>query len=212
MAIIVPTITAENPHVYRDQIERVQGFAKRIHIDLMDGVFTPNISVTLEQLWWPEDTAADIHLMFAKPESQLEALIALKPNLVVIHAESDCDVANFAKKLSEAGILCGIALLPETQVSVITPYIQHLSHVLVFSGNLGHQGGSVADLDLLSKVSEIRSLSSDLEIAWDGGVNDTNAPALAEAGVQVLNTGGYIHFAYDAQKAYSALKNVIDEK
>ena len=169
-------------------------------------------SVTLEQLWWPEDTAADIHLMFAKPESQLEALIALKPNLVVIHAESDCDVANFAKKLSEAGILCGIALLPETQVSVITPYIQHLSHVLVFSGNLGHQGGSVADLDLLSKVSEIRSLSSDLEIAWDGGVNDTNAPALAEAGVQVLNTGGYIHFAYDAQKAYSALKNVIDEK
>lgn len=209
MAIIVPTITAEDPHVYRTQIERVQGFAKRIHIDLMDGVFTPNVSVALDQIWWPEDVVADVHLMFQKPESQLEALVALKPSLVIIHAESDCDIAEFALVLNEAGISCGVALFPETKPEVIANYSSEIQHVLIFSGNLGHQGGSTANLDLLKKVAQIKAINSELELAWDGGVNDSNVSELVNAGIEVINVGGFIHAAPHAGLAYEALSKLL---
>jgi ribulose-phosphate 3-epimerase len=205
MAIIVPTITAENPHTYREQIERVQGFAERLHIDLMDGEFTPNKSVSLDQVWWPENTVADIHLMFENPEAELSRLIALKPNLVVIHAQTNCDIADFARKLNHVGISCGVALFPETDVSVISTYHSEIQQILIFSGNLGHQGGSVANLTLLDKVAQIKAINSKLEVAWDGGVNDSNVTSLAQKGVEVINVGGYIHTAYDASKAYYSL-------
>ncbi len=209
MAIIVPTITAEDPHVYRTQIERVQNFAKRIHIDLMDGVFTPNTSVSTDQIWWPEDVVADVHVMFQKPDSQLEALISLKPNLVVIHAESDCDIRQFARALNEAGISCGVVLFPETKPEVIKQYSTEIQHVLIFSGNLGHQGGSTANLDLLEKVAQIKALNSKLEIAWDGGVNESNVSELARAGIDVINVGGFIQHTPNAGLAYEALSKLL---
>lgn len=209
MAIIVPTITAENAHVYRDQIERVQSFAKHIHIDLMDGVFTPNVSIAPEQIWWPEDVVADVHLMFQKPDSQLETLVSLKPRLIIIHAESDCDVVEFAQTLNQAGISCGVALFPETDTAVIKQYADKIQHVLIFSGNLGHQGGSVANLDLLKKVDEIKAYNTELEIAWDGGVNDSNVTTLAHAGVEVINAGGYIHTAFNAESAFEQLSDLL---
>lgn len=209
MSQIVPTITAENPHVYRDQIERVQGFAKRIHIDLMDGIFTPNKSIGIENVWWSEDIVADIHLMFQNPQEQLEILLKLKPNLVTIHAESDCSFLQFAEKLTQNDIKCGVALLPETSVESLGETIQHIQHLLIFSGNLGYQGGSVANLDLLEKVTKAKDLNPELEIAWDGGINETNTRALAAAGVEVLNVGGYIHAAPDAGLAYKALTELL---
>lgn len=210
MATICPTITAENAHVYREQIERVEGFAKRIHIDLMDGVFTSNKSIALDQVWWPEMTTADIHLMFQYPEKELQSLIKLKPNMVIVHAESRCDVPLFASRLREYNIKTGLALFPETTVESVDYILPHVQQVLLFSGNLGHQGGSVADLSLLHKVDEVKRAHRWIEeIAWDGGVNDTNVARLAESGVQVINTGGFIHTASNPEEAYAKLRNLL---
>lgn len=209
MAVIVPTVTAENAHIYREQIECLESFAKRIHIDLMDGVFTPNKSIPVEAVWWPEGITADVHLMFQNPEDQLAQLIKLKPHLVTVHAESNVNIRRFAEALNKAGIECGLALFPETTVESVKEAIMHLQQLLIFSGNLGYQGGSFANLDLLEKVAKAKALNPELEIAWDGGIDETNTPALAAAGVEVLNVGGYIHTAPHAGLAYNTLTALL---
>jgi ribulose-phosphate 3-epimerase len=208
MPIICPTITAYDPHEYREQVEQVEAFAKRVHIDLMDGTFAPTVSPDLDQVWWPEQIIADIHLMYQQPFEQLEALIRLRPHLVVIPFEADVNHVQFAESLHDAGIKAGLALLQETALEAAAPVIQHFDHVLVFSGNLGHHGGE-ADLTLLDKVTALRADYPQLEISWDGGINDQNAKQLVEAGVDVLNVGGYIQKAEDPAAQYAHLTEVL---
>jgi len=209
MAVICPTVTAFEPHQYRTQMEVLEAFAGRVHIDLMDGEFAPTTSPGLEQIWWPENLTADIHLMYQRPMDQIEALIELGPSLVVIHAEAEVDHADFAAKLKAHNIQAGIAMLSDTTVESIEELIPKFDHVLIFSGDLGHHGG-VADLQLLNKVKEIHKKFPSLEISWDGGINDQNAHQLIEAGVNVLNVGGYIADSQDPAAAYAKLKTVIE--
>ncbi len=209
MSVIAPTITAENAHQYREQMERVQGFAKRIHVDLMDGIFTPNTGVDIAQVWLPDDIICDIHLMYQKPQEAIETLIKLNPHAVVVPAESDCDFMEFSQTLHQAGIKCGVALLAKTPVEQVEEVIKMADQVLIFSGNLGYQGGSVADLSLLSKIEEIKKINPTAEIAWDGGVNDQNVQQIAQAGVDVINTGGFIHHHPDPKSQYQLLEQTI---
>jgi ribulose-phosphate 3-epimerase len=210
MATISPTITAENTHIFREQIERVQSFAKRLHIDLMDGVFTKNKSVNLSEVWWPEQMAVDLHLMYQQPESYLLDILRLKPQLVIIQAESDCDIPRFSAELNKASRKCGIALLRDTNVESMSYTFAEIQHVLIFSGNLGYQGGSKVNLELLDKVTQVKSINPSLELAWDGGINDQNAKLIAQAGVDVLDVGGYIHSASDPRAAYNTLTAAVN--
>jgi len=208
MAVICPTVTAFDPHEYRTQIERLVPFAKRVHIDLMDGEFAPSKSPDLSQIWWPPELTADIHLMYQRPAEQIDELIRLKPSLVIIHAETETDFPDFAAKLHAAGIKVGLGLLQDTSVDQAAQIISDFDHVLVFSGNLGYHGGA-ADLSLLDKVRDIRQRYPEIEISWDGGISDQNAPQLVEAGVNVLNTGGFIQKAEDPAQAYRRLTAII---
>lgn len=208
MAVVCPTITAYDLHEYRQQMEQIEGFAERIHIDLMDGQFAPNVSPELEKIWWPPAKIIDLHLMFNSPQQHLAAINRLHPSLVIIHFEAHLDVAEFAEQLRAEGIKTGVALLQNTPVEAVEPFIKQIEHVMVYSGNLGEHGGS-ADLGLLQKVQALKALDQDIEISWDGGINDQNAKALVEAGVDVLNVGGFIQKSADPQKAYATLKSVI---
>jgi ribulose-phosphate 3-epimerase len=208
MAVICPTVTAFDKHEYRTQIERLVPFAKRVHIDLMDGEFAPSKSPDLSTIWWPKELTADIHLMYQRPMEQVDELIKLKPNLVVIHAEAEADFSDFAARLHDAGIKTGLALLQDTSVESVAKVLPDFDHVLVFSGNLGYHGGA-ADLGLLDKVREIRQNYPEIEISWDGGISDQNAPQLIEAGVDVLNVGGFIQKADDPAAVYKSLASLI---
>jgi ribulose-phosphate 3-epimerase len=206
---ICPTVTAFDPHEYRRQIELLEGFAQRIHIDLMDGIFAPHVSPELSQVWWPDNLTADIHLMFQKPGEQLGQLIRLKPNLVIIHYEAEVDHEYFAAKLHENGIKAGLALLQGTSVEQAEELIPLFDDVMVFSGNLGEHGGK-ADPSLYEKVRQIRAKYPEIEISWDGGISDQNAAQLTEAGVSVLNVGGFIHQSQNPQEAYAILKKLVE--
>jgi ribulose-phosphate 3-epimerase len=208
MAVICPTVTAFDPHEYRAQIEMLEPFAKRLHIDLMDGKFAPTKSPDLETIWLPDGIISDIHIMYERPAPYLEQLIKLKPSLVVIHAEAELDHADFAAKLRAAGIKAGLGILQGTSIAEVKTLLADFDHIMIFSGNLGHHG-STADLDLLDKVREAREAYPDIEVAWDGGITDQNARQLAEAGVDALNVGGFIHKAQDPQAAYAKLEAVI---
>lgn len=210
MPVICPTVTANDLHEYRDQMESIARFAWRVHIDFMDGDFAPSKSPSVPEAWWPEGVKADLHLMYKKPLELIDAIAKLKPDLVIMHAEAEGDFVEFAGELKIFGIRSGLALLPETPVSKIAPLLNYADHVLIFAGKLGFQGGE-ANMDMLDKVRELRALKPSIEIAWDGGVDDKNARVLAIGGVDVLNVGGYIKNAPDPVHAYATLKALLEQ-
>lgn len=207
MAIVCPTVTAFEPHQYREQMERAARFAERIHIDLMDGEFAPTQSPDLLQVWWPYDVVADIHLMYQRPMDHLQQLLKLKPHMVIVHNEAEVHHMHFAAELHRHDIKTGLAILQETPIEWALQIMHSFDQILIFSGNLGHHGGE-ADLGMLEKVRFVRQHHPEAEIAWDGGISEHNAKALTDAGVQVLNVGGYIQKSSDPEGAYDRLKTL----
>ena len=188
---ICPTVMTDDAAEYQTQMEQIAQYATRVHIDLGDGVFTKKF-LDVENVWWPGGMRADLHVMFKQPFLHVPAFKALKPQLVIVHAEADGDYMAFAREMHRVGIEAGVCLLRETPVAAIVPGLELIDHVLIFAGTLGHNTGAHGvDLDVLKKAAELRRLKPQLEIGWDGGANDTNARALMEGGVDVINCGGY---------------------
>lgn len=205
--VICPTVTAFDSHTYREQMENVVPFAKRIHIDLMDGEFAPTKSPPLDHSWWPHEVKADIHLMYQRPMDYLDQLIKMKPRMVIVHNEADMHHMHFVAELHKENILVGLAILQDTPVEYAYQIMHSFDHVLVFSGHLGYHGG-VADMRLLDKVKKIREHHFEAEIGWDGGIDADNAKELIEAGVNVLNVGGFIQKSQNPKSAYAKLKDI----
>jgi ribulose-phosphate 3-epimerase len=208
MNSVCPTITAKDSYNYRLQMEAIKPFANRVHIDLMDGKFAPTISPELSFSWWYDGMDADMHLMYQKPMLYIEDLVKLKPSLVVIHIEADADFSIFAEKMHFAGIKAGLAILSDTPVEYAFETLSNYDHVLIFSGHLGYHGGK-ANLGLIDKVKIIRTQFPNLEISWDGGINDQNAKQIVDAGVNVLNVGSFIQGSSDPAGAYAKIKTAI---
>jgi len=207
-AAIVPTVTARDVNEYRKQVERISRFATRIHIDVADGIFTPVKLLAVDQVWWPGGVRADLHVMYQKPFAHYKTYLSLAPQMVVVHAEAEGQFVPFAELMHHHGIEVGVALKAETPVELIRPALGWIDHVLIFSGNLGHFGGQ-ADLALLDKARLLKRLKPQLEIGWDGGINNSNARNLVMGGIEVLNVGGYIHHAGDPRMAYASLARAI---
>ncbi len=211
MSIICPTVTASTPHEYREQVERLTPFAKRIHLDFMDGLFTANKSIELSKVWLPHEhkIECDLHLMYMRPDLYLNEIKHIKPSLVIVHAESQGRFMQFADRLHYLKIKIGVALLPQTPVKLIASALPDIDHVLIFSGDLGHFGGK-ANLALLKKAAELKLLKPDLEIGWDGGINEHNVAHLVKRGVDVLNVGGAIQRSEDPSQAYATLEAIAE--
>ena len=207
MSEIVPTILAETPDDYKATVEQYHAFAKRVHIDLTDGEFAPTFTVGVNQLWWPQEWQVDIHAMVAHPSQYVDALIQMKPSSIIFHAETSEDLLPIIQKIKAAGIKAGVALLKPTVPETVHNYVENADHVLVFSGNLGHYGGT-ASLMQLEKVRLIRNIHPTVEVGWDGGANVENAFSLSQGGVDIVNCGNVIRSATDPAAAY---KQLVDE-
>lgn len=211
MVDICPTITANDLQQYREQLARIEHFAHRIHVDLMDGVFAPTHSPRLVDIWLPQNILTDLHVMYADPTAYIQQIIRLKPHTAIVHAESKGDLVGMAHELHNNRINVGVALLADTPVDDAGGVMDVADHVLIFSGHLGFHGG-MADMRLLNKVAQVRQRNPHAEIAWDGGINDQNAVALVQAGVEVLNVGGYVQNATNPQAAYAKLEQLLQQQ
>jgi len=201
---ICPSILASYAEEYRRQIEHVASFSHRLHIDVADGIFAPNKTIHPSEIWWPGGVRADVHVMYKRPIEVIDILIAMQPQLVIMHAEAEGDFVTLAKRLHYHGIEAGVALLPNTPAEYIRPGIDLVDHVLIFSGDLGHYGGK-ADLTQLEKVKKVRNMSKRVEISWDGGAAPDNVGQLSAGGVEVIVSGGFIQKARDPKAAYEQL-------
>lgn len=210
MAVVAPTITTETLDDFKTSVDMLIPFAKRVHIDISDGEFAPTFLLGEAQLYWPKEWTVDIHAMVVRPSEHLAQLIALKPSLIIFHAEIEEDRASLINQIKAAGIKAGIALLKTTVPSTIADVIKLADHVLIFSGDLGKIGGT-ASLMQLEKVRLVKAINPTAEIGWDGGVNDENAYTLAQGNVSVLNVGSSIQMADDPAEAYATLTREINK-
>jgi ribulose-phosphate 3-epimerase len=189
-------------------MSRIEPFASRVHIDFGDGDFATRM-VNIVQAYWPDHMIADFHIMYRHPFAQYETIVGLKPNMAIIHAESEDDTLAMLLELQAVGIKAGIALLQKTKPDKYADLISHADHVLLFGGDLGHQGGT-ADMSVLSKIGDIRAINPTIELGWDGGITAENAPLLVEAGIEVLNVGSFIQHADDPKEAYEQIARPLN--
>lgn len=207
---VVPAVLAENKLEYRKQIERINHFARRVHIDVSDGAFAPASTLDISNVWWPKEWKADIHLMAAYPSQQLDIILKLKPSLCILHAEASEDLMPIFATLKKEDIRTGLAILPSTYPGLVKHYIDAVDHVLIFAGQLGVQG-SPADMMQMEKIAIVRSMKPELEIGWDGGANVHTMRALAHADLDVINVGSALSKVDNPAEVYHEMVSEIDK-
>jgi len=210
MPVICPAILAGTLDEYRAQIEKIGHFVRRIQIDLTDGTFATTRTITPDEAWWPVGVLADFHLMYHRPDTAVDTILKHKPNMIIVHAEADGNFASFSEICHRQGVKIGVAILPKTPIESLVSALPRLNHVLIFSGDLGHYGGH-ANLDLLSRAQFLKHHKPELEIGWDGGVNEQNISRLAAGGIDVFNVGGYIQKSDQPEHAFKILDRIAQE-
>lgn len=207
---IVPAILTDNKVDYRNQIERINVFTRRVQIDIADGIFVPTTTLDITNVWWPKNWEADLHLMVAKPSEHVDTILKLNPSLCILHAEAGENLLPIFEELKKNDIKTGLALLPPTFPGVVKQYIDVVDHVLILAGQPGVQG-SPADLMQMEKIQLIRNMKPELEISWDGGANMTNIRALAHADLDVINVGSVLATAENPAQVFDELVAEIDK-
>jgi ribulose-phosphate 3-epimerase len=209
MASVAPTINATTPEDYARRINNVKPFAKRLHIDVGDGVFTDVKTVGLTQVYDIDGVPFDLHLMMMHPEGQIENLVSLSPQLVITHFEAPFDHPAFFKELRSLDVKVGLAINVETTIDQVKDMLEIIDHLVVFTGKLGHNGGEFRG-DCLDKIAQARAINPNLEIAVDGGLNQETARIAIEAGANLLDVGSFIHDANDPEIAYIAVEAIAE--
>ncbi len=187
------------------------GGAEYLHLDVMDGIFVPNISFgqpVVKSLGKSTDLVLDVHLMITDPIRYIDDFAAAGADIITIHAEATDDVEAALKKIRACGKKSGISIKPKTDVSAILPYLHLCDLVLVMTVEPGF-GGQKFMADMLPKCQELKNYAEthnlDYEISVDGGVSAENAAECVRAGATVLVAGSSVLGKSDIKKAAEEL-------
>lgn len=185
--------------------------ASMIHIDVMDGMFVPNITIGFPVIRAISKIAKkplDVHLMICDPGRYVGAVRDAGAEIMNVHQEACTHLDRVVHEIKEAGMKAAVTLNPATPVAMLTDIIGQLDMVLLMSVNPGF-GGQKFIPNTLRKVRELRGLiaesGSKAVIEIDGGVNLSTAPSLIEAGADILVAGSYVFGASDPHKAVADL-------
>lgn len=183
-----------------------------IHLDIMDGVFVPNISFgmpVVEAVSRHSEKPLDVHLMIVEPERYTEQFARLGANVITIHQEATRHLHRAVQQIKARKVKAGVSINPATPVSSLEDIIADIDLVLVMSVNPGFGGQAFIDntYKKLARLREMIELSgSKALIEVDGGVNDRNAAALFDAGADILVAGNYVFKSPDPKAAIDLLK------
>lgn len=211
MIKISPSILSADLANLASEVKTVEGSADMIHIDVMDGIFVPNISFgipVVKSLRKHTDIFFDVHLMIVNPEKFVDKFIDAGADLVTFHYEAtDCAEA-IIDVIHKQGKKAGISIKPTTPVSDIIPLLHKLDLVLVMTVEPGF-GGQKFMAEHTEKVKELRRIIDENSfrtlIEVDGGINKENAKILRDCGADILVAGNYIFGAPDRKNAIVSL-------
>lgn len=183
-----------------------------IHVDVMDGVFVPNLTFgfkMISDIRPLSDMFFDVHLMITQPVRYVERFVKSGADLVSFHYEAERDIDGALDKIRSVGCKCGLAINPDTPVDVITPYIEKLDLILIMSVFPGFGGQKFID-GSLERIAQAKALRDRLApralIEVDGGVNKDNIADIAAAGADVAVAGNAVFGASDRAAAVRALR------
>ena len=199
MTIVSPSLLAADFLHLDSDIEMInRSEAEWLHLDVMDGVFVPNISFgfpVLEAVAKKCTKALDVHFMIVRPEQYIKQTAKLGAMMMNVHYEACTHLHRTIQEIHDAGMKAGVTLNPATPVSVLEDIIQDVDMVLLMSVNPGFGGQKFIE-NTIDKVKRLRKLieekGSKALIEVDGGVQGETAPRLVAAGVDVLVSGSYV--------------------
>lgn len=212
--IIAPSLLAADFTKLESELQLFnESDAQWLHVDVMDGVFVPNISfgmMVLESVKKLTNKFLDVHLMIVQPEKYIESFSEAGANLITVHYEACPHLHRTIQQIKSAGALAGVALNPHTPVSVLEDIIQDIDLVLVMSVNPGFGGQKFIE-NTYKKIIKAKELihkyNSKAKIEVDGGVNLKNAKNILDAGADILVAGNSV---YKATNPNQVIKDLIN--
>ena len=181
--------------------------ADYVHIDVMDGIFVPNLTFgapVIKAIRNKTDLVFDVHLMIDRPERYIEDFANAGADIIVVHAESTIHLHRVIQQIKATGKKAGVSLNPATPVDVLKYIIDDLDMVLVMSVNPGFGGQKFIE-SAVQKIKDVRALSKTVDIQVDGGITDKTIGRCIEAGANVFVAGSYV-FSGDYKERIESLK------
>ena len=214
MLVSPSLLSADFGNLARD-IEMINASqAHALHLDVMDGVFVPNISFGFPVIKYVQKLCRkplDVHLMIVEPQKFVAEVRDCGAEIMTVHQEACTHLNRVVQQIHDAGMKAGVSLNPATPVSTLRDIISDVELVLLMSVNPGF-GGQKFLTGTLRKVRELKELiietGSKAIIEVDGGVNEVTGAQLAEAGADILVAGSYVFGADDPIKTIEGLKNL----
>jgi len=201
MVKIAPSIlSADFSELLEDVRAAQEGGADMLHIDVMDGHFVPNITIgplVIRALADKVDLPFDVHLMIENPSNYLSDFVDAGADIITVHQEACVHLHRTVQAIHGMDVKAGVALNPATPISTIEHVLEDIDLVLIMSVNPGF-GGQKFIVSQLSKIREMydilveNGLEDRVDIQVDGGINLQTAPAVIEAGVDILVAGSYV--------------------
>lgn len=213
--LVSPSMLASDfANIQRDVEMLNDSEADYIHIDIMDGVYVPNISFgfpVTEAIARHAKKPLDFHLMIQDADPYLEQCRKSGAEIITVHYEGANHLHRTVGAIKEMGVKAGVALNPHTPVSVLSEILSDIDLVLIMSVNPGF-GGQAFIPHTFSKVEQLRNMSRDVNpgliIEVDGGVTTENARELVQKGANMLVAGSFVFNSADPKGTISSLKNV----